>query len=55
MALTEKYVDELNDLYFKNVRILDGVKWGLISLSAVVTIVSAGFVAYNLKSSKQSV
>lgn len=55
MELTEEYIDELNDLYFKNVKILDGVKWALISLFAVVTVVSAGFVAYNIKAKKQSV
>lgn len=53
MALTDEYIDQLNDLYFKNVKILDGLKWGLISLSAVVTVVSAGFVAYSVKSRKQ--
>lgn len=55
MSLPQKYVDDLNDLYFKNVKILDGVKWGLISLFAVVTVVSAGFVVYNIKTKKQSV
>lgn len=55
MALTDEYVEELNNLYFKNVKILDGVKWGMISLFAVVTVVSAGFVAYNIKAKRQSV
>lgn len=53
MELPEKYVDELNSLYFNNVKILDGVKWGLISLSVVITIVSGGFVVYHLKSKTQ--
>lgn len=55
MSLPQKYVEDLNDLYFKNVKILDGLKWALISLFAVVTVVSAGFVAYNIKVNKQSV
>lgn len=55
MSLTNKYVDELNDMYFKSVKILDAVKWTLISLFAVVTVISAGFVAYNIKTKQQPV
>lgn len=55
MSLTDEYVDELNSLYTNNVKILDGVKWALIALGIVGTLVSAGFVTYNIRTKKLSV
>lgn len=51
VELTDEYIEKLNDMYFNIVKILEGVKWGLIAVSIVVIVVSLGFTCYKCKRS----
>ncbi|KAJ3662460.1 hypothetical protein Zmor_006808 [Zophobas morio] len=39
VALTEEYTDELHSKYFDKVQILDGFKWALIAVSALLVVI----------------
>lgn len=50
--LPDKYVDMLEDKYFRIKRILTGVQWGLIAFSCVEIVIAGIFVFYSLKWAK---
>uniref|UniRef100_V5I8K2 Sensory neuron membrane protein 2 n=1 Tax=Anoplophora glabripennis TaxID=217634 RepID=V5I8K2_ANOGL len=43
VSLPQKYVDELNDMYFNRLQIAAGVKYGVIAVTLAAVVTSTGF------------
>lgn len=49
VSLTDEYIDQLNEMYFNQLNLVTGVQWGLIAVSSVWTVASAGYVVYKYR------